>query len=265
MFKKNLSFILILSLLVSACIITTSYAEPGPWFMSSDGVVEARVVSWEETNYPIYKLTLQFRLDQQKESKEYSFNYDLSSHVTQYASAHPAYNNRKVNFVCSTDFDYFKLIHGVNYKTALPCTVGTEKITTLANNHIDLSEIFPNDFINTDALLAAKCCNEIKKYLPYPSSFEITSDISMLTIPSLNLFYFSIPLTIRNNTGSINDFALVSYNHSDGCYIIYLYYARQYLNLTEGADITYSPAFMIDPTDKTGMETIPAYSVERLL
>lgn len=63
---------------------TNAETDSEQWVLSEDGTVEARFVSFEESAYPTYKLTLQFRIDQSQESDERVFNFDFSNKINQY-------------------------------------------------------------------------------------------------------------------------------------------------------------------------------------
>lgn len=264
MFKKVLSFILILFLICESGIIS-AFSEESPWFMSSDGVAEVRIVSWEEATYPSYNLILEYRLNKNK-TAQFTYSYNLSTFVASYVSENPAYKNRKIQISLSSGFNYFKLIDGTCYKINLPCIIGENMEATLTVSSVDLSVIFPDDFVNTDAIIAASGFKTLLSCLPYPSYYSTSDyfDLYELSVNGTNVYCICTLLTTKNNAGTVVTYNVwIVYNLDNSSKAIWLDSQKLY---GEAIGFSIIPVWKsISDGSYTRHRTIPADSINKLL
>lgn len=191
------------------------------WFVSDDNTLEVRFVSLDETTYPEFTLKLQFRLDGELESETFSYYYDLASLFNSYISNNPSYKNRKVKVTSAGIFAHLKSLRGTQYESKLKVTFGKDAEYFLTAN-IDLSTIFPNDFVNYDVLNATEIVNKYKEYLLNPSSMVVSEAYVHQSSSSENITYYTISISAQNRMGGNTNSTIVGrYNIEKGRYDIF--------------------------------------------
>lgn len=194
------------------------------WFMSDDGILKIRFVSFEEDNYPSYKLTCQFRLDGETLSNGWRVSYDLSSVVNSYVSINPSYSNRKVPIKVAEQFVMFQHLRGTMYNFLIPYSIGKDDDFSYAlpSPIVDLALIYPDEFVNYDIVRAAYIIKEIKKLFFNPDSINLRSATLYIKDETPNIQYFSFEISGQVRAGGINTKEyVVRYDESTGGYIIY--------------------------------------------
>ena len=201
-----------ISLLVVAFVMLLAFpvqglADTSEWVSADDGAAEVRFISWEAGTYPEYKLNLQFRLDQSQESNIWSFTFNIKNE----SSA----NNRRVKAACSGKIEAFTCVSETTYKVRLPYTMGEKEKYMAAT--IDLALVFPEDFINSDALITATCLKNLLNLLGNPSEYSF-SDFSMMRSKKDDAVYFyTFSFTAPNKSGGKTTVTVdANYNVSDG-------------------------------------------------
>ena len=224
MMRKITVFLLVLLIVCVCCQI--GFAEDidnNTWLMSDDGVVEIRLVSFEEDTYPTYQSTYQLRLDGETMSAIHSSSYDLTTWVNSYASNNPEYNSRKVPIKVAEQFSELQHLRGTMYRATISASVGKDDnfsyslITT-----IDLARLYPDEFVNYDIIQAASMIKELKEALYNPDSFTLRS--AMLYVPDetpeIQLYVFEVSAQVR--AGGINTITCIArYDSSTSNYLIY--------------------------------------------
>ena len=167
--KRVISCLITITLLLA--LAPLSLAE-GEWFKSDDGVLEARLISFEETSYPKYTIKVQYRIDGANESEIYEYTYNLSSDITQYVTKHPELKNRKipVSFV-GEKIELIKTAE-TSYVLTIPLMIDDAQ-TVVLNEAVAVDIIYPNDFVNFDAMRIATLLNDVKASFINPDSFEL--------------------------------------------------------------------------------------------
>lgn len=217
--KKKMACWLLIFLMLLSCAPaqgqTSAETDSKQWVLSEDGTVEARFVSFEESAYPTYKLTLQFRIDQSQESDERVFNFDFSNKINQYIAENSTDKNRKVKVTCSGEIKKIVCENGTNYAVWLPCTVGGKESVNLCV-HEDLARIFPDDFVNSDALCAAACLKIWLDIKGISTGYDF-SDFKMMPGKDENVRLYIFDFTASNRAGGKTTMTMyASYNISDG-------------------------------------------------
>lgn len=224
--KKLLAITLMIILLISSASV---YAEDYKWFKSSDGVVEVKFVSLEESNYPEYRLKLKVRIVGETKEETLIGYYDLSSWVTSFVKKNPSYSNRKVKVTSDGTFDSFKQESGTIYKIELNTAVGGENDYILMKT-LDLSDTFPDDFVNYDIINIAACIKAHVGVLLNASSYSI-SDASVVESKKYeDIVYYFYTITAQNRMGgNSSNQIVVFFNRKTGKYESYNLTTNKYV------------------------------------
>ena len=213
--KKLLAITLMIILLISSASV---YAEDYKWFKSSDGVVEVKFVSLEESNYPEYRLKLKVRIVGETKEETLISYYDLSSWVTSFVKKNPSYSNRKVKVTSDGTFDSFKQESGTIYKIEINTAVGGENDYILIKK-LDLSDTFPDDFVNYDIINIAACIKAHVGLLLNASSYSISDPAVMISKKYENIVYYFYDITAQNRMGgNSTNMIFVIFNTATGKY-----------------------------------------------
>lgn len=208
--------LLAIALIVLLAFPAQGSAEAGGWLVSDDDSVEVRFISWEEVAYPSYRITLQFRLDRQQLSDRCSFEVDMSDTINSYIVNNQTAKNRKVKVDSERKVLSLTLVNGTYYVAVIPCIVGgTTKIEIPIT--FDLASVYPDEFVNSDALIAATCLKNLLNLLGNPSEYSF-SDFSMMRSKKDDAVYFyTFSFTAPNKSGGKTTVTVdANYNVSDG-------------------------------------------------
>lgn len=224
--KKVIAITLMVVLIITSISV---FAEGQNWHKSSDGVVEIMFVSLKERNYPKYTLELQARLSGDTQVKTLLTSYDLSSLVTSFVKNNPSYNNRKLKITSDGSFNSFRLESGTTYTATLNIKVAGESGHTLQFK-IDLSDTFPDDFVNYDVINIASCIRAHVNLLLNSSSYSISAPSVVASKNYNDIVYYFYNITAQNRMGgNTTNRIVVFFNVSTGRYDSY--------NLTTNEDI----------------------------
>ena len=225
--KKMLAIILTIILLVS--LTSTVYAEDKKWYKSSDGVVEVKFVSFEEKDYPKYTLKLQLRIAGETETATISSTYDLSSWVTSFVKNNPSYKNRKVKVTTDGTFNGFAQKSDTTYEISVKVAVGGKSGYRLTNT-IDLSEVFPDDFVNYDIINIATCIEAHVNLLLNSSSYSISNASVIESRKYTDIVYYLYTITAQNRLGgNSSNYIVVFFNKSTGKFASYNLTTNEYV------------------------------------
>ncbi|MBQ4089955.1 MAG: hypothetical protein IJC56_08800 [Clostridia bacterium] len=235
--RKLISVFFIITMFLSTC---HAYAEEvvntDGWYLSSDEMLEIKFVSLEEDNYPNYKLTLQYRLHGEQESALQTFNYDLTSTINQYISQNATNKNRKAKVTSDGVFTKFDYQVGTIYSVSLSIEIGGSLKLHLLSD-VDLSVIFPDDFVNYDIINIVSCINAHRNALLNSSSFTI-ADTKVVTSKKYdNIVYYTYNLTAQNRMGGNSTNAMIAiFDTSTGKFSLFVFDLD---NLLDPDTITY--------------------------
>lgn len=221
---------LLLTLMMCVCCYAataediTEDIDEETWFMSDDGMVEIRLVSFEEDTYPNFKMRWQLRLDGETLSDPWRSPYDLSAAIEKYVSNNPSYQNRKVPISTEDKFHVFRHLRGTMYEATLIVYAGKDNAIslTLNNARIDLARIFPDEFVNYDVIRATSMLKEIKKAFYNPDSMKLRSTTLYISDDNPDIQYFCFELSGQVQAGGTNIVTNIArYDDKTGDYLIY--------------------------------------------
>ena len=179
------------------------------WVKSSDGVLEASLVSIDTSYYPKIEIKLEYRIDSTT-SASGVWQYDGSQAISSYIANHPEYKNRKVTLNASiASITAYR--EGIQYSIRIQINISGGS-TDYFNAGINLWEEFPNDFIDYDAFHIADGLKMYKQYLYDSSSFRIDSDATMgYSSNNNNIIYYKVSIAGKNRLGGYvsNDVGIV--------------------------------------------------------
>ena len=155
----------------------TSFITDDGWCVSDDGIIEIKGISFDEDKYPVYSLSVQLRLDGSTLSDIISYSYDFSSEIAEVVSKNTVLQNRKVKVSLLDNIYSLEHDSGTVYYAYAMTETGSS-IKTRIKATIDLATVFPDDFINYEAMNIAKCIKVYKSMLLNPSTMTV-SDITV--------------------------------------------------------------------------------------
>lgn len=214
----------IITMVLSTCpVYAEEVVNADGWYLSSDEMIEVKFISLEEANYPIYKLTLQYRLDGEQESELQTYNFDLTGAINQYISQNTANQNRKAKVTSDGVFTKFDYQVGTIYSARLSIQIGGS-LTWGLHSDIDLSVIFPEDFVNYDIINIASCINAHKNALLNSSSYSIRDTKVVASKQYDNIVYYTYRMAAQNRMGgnSTNEMMAI-FNTSTGKFTLFVY------------------------------------------
>lgn len=213
--KKVISWLVAFILLF---VVTPFSLAESDWISSDDSVLEAKFIGFEETSYPQYTTTIQFRLDGKKESNVFTSTFNLNSTISQYTTAHPEKKNRKVTVSCEGIISSFTCSTGTVYEILLPITIGEEEKID-ARITIDAATVFPNDFVNADAMTAALILDSVRLITTDPTSFSVNSAEVLREGSDI---YYAFSINAKNRMGGItSEVLLAGYEETSGNYAVW--------------------------------------------
>lgn len=192
------------------------------WYMSSDGMVEAQIVSFEEIGYPEYELKIEYRIDGERKSDIFAGRYTLTAFLSEYLSNNPSSKNRKVPIVATGSIDRFVQIRNTLYSLEFTIVLGKDTKKTL-NIDVDLSALFPDEFMNYDAINVATCLRANKKAL----NVDTCSIRNIKMVDSAkykDITYYTYEITAMNALGgNTTNQMMAVYNTASGRYTLFTY------------------------------------------
>lgn len=116
---------------------------------------------------------------------------------------------------CSGEIKKIVCENGTNYVVWVPCTVGGKESVNL-RAHEDLARIFPDDFVNSDALCAAAFLKIWLDIKGISTGYDF-SDFKMMPGKDENVRLYIFDFTAPNRAGGKTTMTMyASYNISDG-------------------------------------------------
>lgn len=190
------------------------------WYMSSDGMVEVKIVSFEETSYPEYELKVQYRIDEETVSDISVARYALTSFVNEYVHSNPSYKNQKVPISTTGNIENFTQKRNTVYEYDFAIIIGEDEKEILSWR-LDLAALFPDKYMNYDAINVAAC---IKSYLNARniSQYSIGSVKVVDSKKYEDITYYSYEVIPKNVYGNnISDTMIAAYNTTTGSYTLF--------------------------------------------
>lgn len=222
--RKLILVFFMITIVLSTChVYAEKVVNTDGWYLSSDKMIEVKFISLEEANYPDYKLTLQYRLDGEQESELQTYIFDLTSVINQYISQNTTNKNRKAKVTSDGIFTEFDYQVGTIYSASLSIKIGGSLTVKLLPD-VDLSVIFPDDFVNYDIINIVSCINAHKNALLNSSSYSIGDTKVVASKQYDNIVYYSYHLTAQNRMGgNTTNEMLAIFDTSTGKFTLFVY------------------------------------------
>jgi hypothetical protein len=134
---------------------------PTDWIKSNSGDLEIKLVDMDLSSYPFCELSMQFRIDQAKESDIFSTTQDLTKCIDSALVFFPELSNRKLKIEILRHSTKLVLDTGTYYTLSLDYAI-QRKVLATKYVQIDVASVFPDDFINYDVVRANAAFNECR-------------------------------------------------------------------------------------------------------
>lgn len=132
---------------------------PSDWIMSDSGDLEIKLVDMDLSSYPTCELSVQFRIDQEKESAIFLSTQNLAEFIDSALMSYPELSNRKLKIEILKDSIKLYRDTGTYYTLSQDFAIQRKFIAT-KYAQIDIASVFPDDFVNYDVIRANAAFSE---------------------------------------------------------------------------------------------------------